>query len=77
MSPSCTVGSCQHEVPSYQETTTRYQVILGSEDLQVGHVRAGVWLALCAPDDLPWNREPPGPEHRECIGWAEVGKGFS
>lgn len=60
VSPSCTVSSCQYEVPPYQETTTRRQVIPESEDFQVGHVRAGVWLGLCAPDDLLWNREPLG-----------------
>ena len=33
-----------------------------------------MWLALCAPDDLPWNT---GPEHRGCSGWLQVRTGIS
>ena len=60
VSPSCTVSSCQHKISSYQEATTSCQVTLRSDNFQVGHIGAGVWFALCAPDDLPWNREPQG-----------------
>ena len=52
--------SRQHKVPSYQETTTSYLLLPRGDNFQVGHVGAGVWLALCAPDDLPWNTEPQG-----------------
>lgn len=60
VSPSCTVSSRQGKVPSHQEITRSHQHVLGSDKFQVGHVGAGVWLALCAPDDVPWNREPQG-----------------
>ena len=52
--------SRQHKVPSYQETTTSHLLLPRGDNFQVGHVGAGVWLALCAPDDLPWNTEPQG-----------------
>lgn len=52
--------SHQHEVPSYQETTTSLLLTIPGDNLQVGHVGAGVWLALCALDDLPWNTEAQG-----------------
>ena len=54
------MSSRQHKVPSYQETTTSRQLTMPGNNLQVGHVGAGVWLALCAPDDLPWNTEAQG-----------------
>lgn len=57
--------------------------MLGSDSFQVGHVRAGVWLAFCASDDLAWSREPQGLNigigtlSRECLSWVKVEKGFS
>lgn len=78
VSPSCAVSSRQHKVPSYQETTTTKQLILRSDNFQVGHVGAGVRLALGAPNDLPWNREVQGLStgigtvSRECTNWAQV-----
>lgn len=79
VSPSLTVSSRQHKVPSYQETSTTPQVILGSDNIQVGHVGARVRLALCAPDDLPWNRQPQGISSlsRELTSWVKVERSFS
>ena len=52
--------SRQHKVASYQETTTSHLLLPRGDNFQVGHVGVGVWLALCAPDDHPWNTEPQG-----------------
>lgn len=79
VSPSLAVSSRQHKVPSYQETSTTLQVVLGSDNIQVGHVGVGVRLALCALDDLPWNRQPQGISSlsRELTSWVKVERGFS
>lgn len=50
--PSGLVSSRQHKVLSYQETTASHQVILGSDNFQVGQVGVGVRLTLCDPNDL-------------------------
>lgn len=53
VSPPRAVCGSQHKVPSYQEATADRQVILGSDNFQIRHVRAGVWLAFRASNDLP------------------------
>jgi hypothetical protein len=52
VSPSRTVSCSQHKVSSYQEATAGRQVVLRSDNFQIGHVGAGVWYALRASNDL-------------------------
>lgn len=58
VSPSCTVSCSQHKVSSYQEATAGGQVILRSDNFQIGHVGAGMWYAFRAPNDLLEQRTP-------------------
>lgn len=53
VSPSGTVCSGQYKISSYEEAAASRQVMVRSDNVQIGHVGAGVWFALRAPDDLP------------------------
>lgn len=58
------MSSCHHKFFTYEKPTTAKNIIIVSDNFQVGHVGAGVWLGLSAFDNLPWNRKPQVPRHK-------------
>lgn len=46
------MSCCHHKVLTYEKPTTAGNITLVSDDFQMGHVGAGVWLGLNATDDF-------------------------
>ena len=56
--PSTTVCSSQHKLGGYEKPTTSVLRTSVRDDLQMGHVRTGVWSSLNTTNNLLWNKEP-------------------
>lgn len=46
------MSGCHHKFLTYEKPTTAGNITLVSDDFQMGHVGAGVWLGLNATDDF-------------------------